>query len=38
VFTAEETGASHCQADNPTLGQEFVWDWIAIQLGIAQTA
>jgi len=28
VFTAQDTGASHCQADNPTLGQEFVMDWL----------
>ena len=28
VFGAEETGAAHCQADNPTLGQELVWDWL----------
>ena len=32
VFRAEETGASHCQADNPTLGQEWVWDWLAARL------
>jgi hypothetical protein len=32
VFTAEETGASHCQADNPSLGQAFICDWLAAQL------
>jgi dienelactone hydrolase len=32
VFRAEETGASHCQADNPTLGQEWVWDWLVARL------
>jgi len=25
----EETGAEHCQHDNPTLGQERVNDWLA---------
>lgn len=38
MFTAEETGASHCQIDNPTLGQEFICDWIADRLGIDQSA
>ena len=37
IFTAEETGASHCQIDNPSLGQEFICDWMADQLGIDQT-
>jgi dipeptidyl aminopeptidase/acylaminoacyl peptidase len=32
VFSAEETGAAHCQADNPTLGQELVWDWLKRKL------
>lgn len=36
LFSAEETGAAHCQMDNPTLGQEFICDWIADQLGVAQ--
>ncbi|WP_179957607.1 alpha/beta hydrolase family protein [Exilibacterium tricleocarpae] len=35
-FTAEETGAAHCQIDNPTLGQEFICDWLADKLGIDQ--
>ena len=35
VFTAEETGASHCQADNPGPGQAFVCDWLAAQLAPA---
>ena len=26
---AEETGAEHCQHDNPTLGQELMIDWLA---------
>jgi dipeptidyl aminopeptidase/acylaminoacyl peptidase len=34
IFSAEETGASHCQVDNPTLGQEFICDWIAEQLRV----
>ena len=27
--TAEETGADHCQHDNPTIGQEIMLDWLA---------
>jgi hypothetical protein len=38
LFHPDETGAAHCQIDNPTLGQEFICDWIAIQLGIDQRA
>jgi dienelactone hydrolase len=34
--TAEETGADHCQHDNPTLGSDIVVDWLAHQLGINQ--
>jgi dienelactone hydrolase len=26
---AEETGAEHCQHDNPTIGQEIMIDWLA---------
>ncbi|MFZ9181871.1 MAG: alpha/beta hydrolase family protein [Hylemonella sp.] len=26
---AEETGAEHCQHDNPTLGQEIMLDWLS---------
>jgi dienelactone hydrolase len=37
IFEAEETGASHCQVDNGTLGMEFICDWLADQLGIVQT-
>jgi hypothetical protein len=33
VFEADETGASHCQADNPTLGHEYICDWITAKLG-----
>lgn len=38
VFTAEETGAAHCQIDNPTLGMEYICDWLADKLGVDQTA
>ena len=24
----EETGAEHCQHDNPTMGQELMLDWL----------
>jgi len=36
MFTPEETGAAHCQMDNPTLGQEYICDWIADKLGVNQ--
>ncbi|TMG74522.1 MAG: alpha/beta hydrolase [Betaproteobacteria bacterium] len=29
LTTEEETGAEHCQHDNPTLGQELMGDWLA---------
>jgi dienelactone hydrolase len=29
LTAAEETGAEHCQHDNPTLGQEIMIDWLA---------
>ena len=32
IFLAAETAASHGQIDNPTLGNEFVFDWIAARL------
>jgi pimeloyl-ACP methyl ester carboxylesterase len=32
----EETGADHCQHDNPTLGQELMIDWLADRFGIDQ--
>jgi len=28
-LTEEETGADHCQHDNPTIGQELMADWLA---------
>lgn len=34
--TEEETGAEHCQHDNPTIGQELVNDWLADLFGIDQ--
>lgn len=37
VFTAEETGAAHCQIDNPTLGMEYIFDWLSDKLGVDQT-
>jgi len=36
IVTAEETGADHCQHDNPTIGQELVNDWLADRFGIDQ--
>ena len=32
IFSASETAASHAQRDNPTIGSEFIFDWIADQL------
>ena len=34
--TPEETGAEHCQRDNPTIGQELMADWLADRFGIDQ--
>jgi dienelactone hydrolase len=31
-FSPEETGAAHCQIDNPTIGMEFICDWLADRL------
>lgn len=33
----EETGADHCQHDNPTLGQELMLDWLTDVFSIDQT-
>jgi dienelactone hydrolase len=33
IFSAAETAASHAQIDNPTIGNEYVFDWIAARLG-----
>jgi pimeloyl-ACP methyl ester carboxylesterase len=37
-LTEEETGADHCQHDNPTIGQEVLADWLADRFGIDQRA
>ena len=34
----EETGAEHCQHDNPTIGQELMADWLADVFKIDQRA
>jgi dipeptidyl aminopeptidase/acylaminoacyl peptidase len=34
IFSAAETAASHAQLDNPTIGSEFIFDWIADRLGL----
>lgn len=36
--TEEETGAEHCQHDNPTLGMELIGDWLADVFGMDQRA
>ena len=36
--TPEETGAEHCQHDNPTIGQELLGDWLADVFAIDQRA
>ncbi len=33
IFTNEETGAAQGHLDNPTLANEFIFDWIAARLG-----
>lgn len=38
VVDPEETGAEHCQHDNPTIGQELLADWLADVFGIDQRA
>lgn len=38
LVSEEETGADHCQHDNPTLGQELIGDWLAEKFGIDQKA
>lgn len=37
LVTEEETGADHCQHDNPTIGQEIMLDWLADKFAIDQT-
>ncbi|MEE8397157.1 MAG: alpha/beta hydrolase, partial [bacterium] len=34
----EETGAEHCQHDNPTIGQEYMADWLVDRFGIDEQA
>ena len=36
LFSEEETGAEHCQHDNPTIGEEYMFDWLADRFGIDQ--
>ena len=38
LLSEEETGAEHCQHDNPTIGQEILADWLADRFGIDQRA
>ncbi len=38
VVDPEETGAEHCQHDNPTIGQELLNDWLADAFEIDQRA
>ncbi len=35
-FGQDETGAEHCQHDNPSIGAEYMADWLADRLGINQ--
>ncbi len=35
VFSAAETAAAHGQSDNPTIGNEFIFDWISARLAMA---
>ena len=38
LINEEETGADHCQHDNPTIGQEYIVDWLADVFGIDERA
>ncbi len=38
LVSETDTGAEHCQHDNPTLGQERMADWLADQFEIDQRA
>jgi dipeptidyl aminopeptidase/acylaminoacyl peptidase len=38
LIEAEETGAEHCQHDNPSIGMEYLADWLAQRFGIDQAA
>lgn len=35
VFSATETAAAHGQTDNPTIGREYIFDWISARFAIA---
>jgi len=35
VFTADETAATQGHIDNPTLANEYIFDWIAARLGLS---
>jgi dienelactone hydrolase len=35
IFSCEETAAAQGHADNPTLANEFIFDWLAARLGIS---
>ncbi|OAF17905.1 MULTISPECIES: S9 family peptidase [Bradyrhizobium] len=35
VFSSEETGAAQAHADNPTLANEYIFDWLESRLGLA---
>lgn len=37
LTSEEETGAEHCQHDNPTIGQELMIDWLCDVFAIDQT-
>jgi hypothetical protein len=34
IFSCEETAAAQGHVDNPTLANEFIFDWIAARLGL----
>jgi dipeptidyl aminopeptidase/acylaminoacyl peptidase len=38
LISEEETGAEHCQHDNPTIGMEYLCDWLAERFEIDQRA
>ncbi len=36
LLSEEETGAENCQHDHPTIGEEYIFDWLADRFGIDQ--
>jgi hypothetical protein len=34
----EKIGAECCQQDNPTIGEEYMFDWLAERFGIGERA